>query len=330
MAEISVTVPVYNVKPYLDRFFNTLLNQTFKGEYEIICVDDGSTDGSGELLDEYAQKYPNIKVIHQQNMGLSEARNTALKYVSGKYTMFCDADDFIAKNTLEDLYNYAQKHNSDVVIFDFYMGVPGTKNIELHHFPNIYRKYGDKTFNIETSEPFVYRFVPVSTWSKFYLTDLVKDIKFEKDLINQDVAHWAIVWTKAKRVNYYPVPFYFYVSEREGSITSGKGVHIFDMFRVFSLAKDTLDEAGYFDKYKYIHYAHLASNIKSRLYKIDPKLREEFIRTVQNYEINIYYNNFYKQDFFTFEKNDMKLVKFIRENCYEVIEPMLKKQGIWK
>ena len=97
MTDISVTVPVYNVEKYLERCLKSILNQTFKGDYEIICVDDGSTDNSGKILDKYSNKYPNLKVIHQENQGLSEARNTAMKYVTGKYTMFVDSDDFIAK-----------------------------------------------------------------------------------------------------------------------------------------------------------------------------------------------------------------------------------------
>ena len=129
MVEISITVPVYNVEKYLPRCLNSLVNQTFKLDYEIICVDDGSTDNSGKILDDFAQKYPKIKVIYQENAGLSEARNTALKYVTGKYTMFVDSDDFIAPNALEDLYNYAQKHNSDVVIFDFFRGTCDEKNV---------------------------------------------------------------------------------------------------------------------------------------------------------------------------------------------------------
>ena len=81
MTEISVTVPVYNVEKYLCRCLNLILGQTFKKDYEIICVDDGSTDKSGEISDEYAKSYPNLKVIHQNNQGLSEARNTAMKMI---------------------------------------------------------------------------------------------------------------------------------------------------------------------------------------------------------------------------------------------------------
>lgn len=107
--EISIVLPVYNVEKYLVRCLDTILDQTFKLDYEVICVDDGSTDNSGKILDKYAKKNPKIKVIHQENLGLSEARNTGLKHVKGKYTMFIDSDDFIAKNALEGLYNFAEK-----------------------------------------------------------------------------------------------------------------------------------------------------------------------------------------------------------------------------
>lgn len=329
MVEISITVPVYNVEKYLPRCLNSLVNQTFKLDYEIICVDDGSTDNSGKILDDFAQKYPKIKVIYQENAGLSEARNTALKYVTGKYTMFVDSDDFIAPNTLEDLYNYAQKHNSDVVIFDFFRGTCDEKNVTELHFKNIIEKYGDNSFNIDTAEPFVYRFVPVATWTKFYLTDLVKNIKFEKDLNNQDVPHWAEVYTKAKRVNYLPISYYYYSKQREGAITQIKGKKVFDKFKAFSLTEKILKNARYFEKYKNIHYAHLTSNLVSILRKIKPELREEFVEAIKNYHMDINYDELVKEDFYHFEKVNMMLIKFVRENDFNTIDNLLKEKHFW-
>ncbi|MBQ2610999.1 glycosyltransferase [bacterium] len=329
MVEISITVPVYNVEKYLPRCLNSLVNQTFKLDYEIICVDDGSTDNSGKILDDFAQKYPKIKVIYQENAGLSEARNTALKYVTGKYTMFVDSDDFIAPNALEDLYNYAQKHNSDVVIFDFFRGTCDEKNVTELHFKNIIEKYGDNSFNIDTAEPFVYRFVPVATWTKFYLTDLVKNIKFEKDLNNQDVPHWAEVYTKAKRVNYLPISYYYYSKQREGAITQIKGKKVFDKFKAFSLVEKILKNAGYFEKYKNIHYAHLTSNLVSILRKIKPELREEFVEAIKNYHMDINYDELVNEDFYHFEKVNMMLIKFVRENDFNTIDNLLKEKHFW-
>ncbi len=329
MTEISVTVPVYNVEKYLPRCLDTILAQTFNSKYEIICVDDGSTDNSGKILDEYAKNHSIIKVIHQDNLGLSEARNTAVKYVSGKYTMFVDSDDFIAKNMLEGLYNHAQKHNSDVVIFDFLRGTIEGKVLSTMHYTPIIKKYGEENFNVQTAEPFVYRFVPVATWAKFYSSDLIRNIKFEKGLNNQDVPHWASIYTKAERVNYLPIPFYFYSAHREGAITSNKTNKVYDVFRAFSLAEDILKKAGVFEKFKNIHYAHFTCNLVAILKKINPELREEYINKIKKYDMNIDYIKFNQEDFFPFEKENMGIIKFIKENSIEEITNLIIQKNLW-
>lgn len=328
--EISVTVPVYNVEKYLKRCLDSIINQTFRLEYDIICVDDGSTDNSGRILDEYAAKYPKIKVIHQKQQGLSGARNTAVKHACGKYIMFVDSDDFIAQNTLESLYNYAQKYDCDVVVFDFLRATADMKNISRQHFQNIASKYRDTSFNADTAEPFVYRFFPVATWVKFYRTDLIKDIEFADNLNNQDVVHWAQVYTKAKKINYLPIPFYVYTIQRQDAITQIKGKKAFDVFRAFSLAEEVLRNTGYFEKFKYIHYAHFTCNLVMSLQKIIPELHKEFVEEIQKLKMDIDYDAFYKEDFFQFEKDNMNIIKFIKDNDYEKVELFLKQKNIWR
>ena len=328
MTRISVTVPVYNVENYLERCLNSLINQTFKEEYEIICVDDGSTDNSGKILDEYAQLYSNIKVIHQENQGLSEARNTALRHVQGEYTMFVDSDDWLELNTLEKLYKYARKYRNDVVIFDF-TRIENGKPIGKQHWDNIAMRYKNETFNAKTAEPFVYRFISVATWNKIYKTSLVKDIKFVNDLNNQDVAHWAEVYTKAKRVSYYPVSFYNYTIKRTNAITEIKGRKVFDVFRAFSTAEKTLRESGYFNKFRSIHYAHFTCNLVGALRKIKPEFREELVQKIKECPIDIDYDKFQTEDFFAFEKENMLLIKFVKESNLEDIEKLLKYKHIW-
>ncbi len=115
---VSIIVPVYNVECYLEQCLKSILQQSFEN-YELLCVDDGSTDNSGKILKEYALKYNRIKVItHEKNLGLSAARNTGLKYANGKYVMFVDSDDFIEKNALEELFCIAEEAQVDIVYFN--------------------------------------------------------------------------------------------------------------------------------------------------------------------------------------------------------------------
>lgn len=110
----SIVVPVYNVEPYLRECLDSVVNQTFS-DYECICVDDGSTDGSGSILDEYAAKDKRFIVIHKKNEGVSVARNTALEVVNGRYIVFIDADDAVFRDWLKVFNEVIAKDRCDVV-----------------------------------------------------------------------------------------------------------------------------------------------------------------------------------------------------------------------
>lgn len=116
--KISIIVPVYNVEKYIKQSVESVLNQTYKN-LEIILVDDGSKDSSGNICDEYSKKDQRIKVIHKENGGLSSARNAGLDIATGKYIMFLDSDDYFENNSCEVLYNEIEKTNADYVIGNY-------------------------------------------------------------------------------------------------------------------------------------------------------------------------------------------------------------------
>lgn len=115
----SIIIPVYNVKEYLDDCLKSILEQTYIN-YEIILVDDGSTDGSAELCDNYSRNYKNIKVIHENNSGVSCARNVGLANSSGKYILFVDPDDSVKKNFIDKLINSLLENSTDVACCSYY------------------------------------------------------------------------------------------------------------------------------------------------------------------------------------------------------------------
>ncbi|MCQ2335973.1 MAG: glycosyltransferase [Paludibacteraceae bacterium] len=117
---LSIIVPVYNVNKYLCKCLDSLLCQDLDIKtYEIIVVDDGSTDDSGIIADNYAQKFSNIKVIHKQNGGLSDARNAGILYSKGKYIQFVDSDDYLECNTLKGLIDIMENENLDILRFNY-------------------------------------------------------------------------------------------------------------------------------------------------------------------------------------------------------------------
>lgn len=313
MVAVSIVVPVYNVEKYLIRCLESLVNQQFDKDYEIICVNDGSTDSSELVLKYFAQKYKNLKIISQENKGLSEARNEGMKHAQGKYTLFVDSDDFIAANALQLLYDYAEEHNSDVVIFDIHMGKDDLTVTQTTRWQNIIDKYGENSFNIHTADSFIYRFVPVAAWNKLYRTDLIKDLKFIKGITREDVPYWTLVYSKAQRVNYLPLALYFYVNDRQNSISNNDDEKVFDIFTAFEAAKQSLIDCNCYEKLKYVHWAHFASNLFIIANRIDGNLKEKFIQKIKELDIDIDIDEFDKQDFFPFEKRDVHFIKDLQQ-----------------
>ena len=113
MELVSIIVPVYNCAQFLNRCMDSLVNQTLK-DIEIICINDGSTDNSPEILQEYAAKDSRIKIINKENGGLSSARNRGLAAAQGEYLGFVDSDDWVDLDFFEKLYNAAKKYDTDI------------------------------------------------------------------------------------------------------------------------------------------------------------------------------------------------------------------------
>lgn len=116
-SEISVIIPVYNVERYLDKCVSAILAQSYT-DFELILVDDGSTDQSGAMCDRYAERHEAVRVIHQQNKGLGGARNTGIENATGEYLLFLDSDDFVHPDLLKRCAEHVQRHDCDMVFFD--------------------------------------------------------------------------------------------------------------------------------------------------------------------------------------------------------------------
>ena len=128
-SSISIIIPVYNPGEHLVKCLESIINQTYEN-LEIILVDDGSSDGSGELCDEYAKKDSRIICIHQENAGVSNARNKGLEIATGDYFHFPDSDDYLELDTYEYLLNLIDEHQCDAVAFEHFVTYP---NNEITH-----------------------------------------------------------------------------------------------------------------------------------------------------------------------------------------------------
>ena len=116
---VSVIMPVYNTEEYLDDTVRSVIHQTYT-DWELLAIDDGSTDASGRILDDWACKDSRIRVFHTANAGVSAARNFGLKHMTGDFIQFLDSDDYLASTAIEDALQTMEKENADIVIFDAY------------------------------------------------------------------------------------------------------------------------------------------------------------------------------------------------------------------
>lgn len=217
---ISVVIPVYNVEKYLNRCIDSVLKQTYKN-IEIILIDDGSTDRSGKICDEYNKKDNRIIVIHQKNQGLSSARNNGLMKLKGKFVCFIDSDDFVETDYIESMYNNLIDNKVDMACCGYAYFYENGK-IEEINYGNIEKKYSKD----EAQEYLnIIGYFNVATWNKLYKIELFDNIKFP---INKKSEDWFIMYKlidKCANGIYYSSKVKYLYFQRNGSITKSNNVN---------------------------------------------------------------------------------------------------------
>ena len=184
MPKISVIIPVYNVEKYLERCLESLINQTFK-DWEAICINDGSTDNSSEILSKFKSLDNRFKIIDQPNQGLSIARNNGLNLIKGNYVYFLDSDDAICPQCLEICYNLINKYNAELICFDFIKN----KNNSPIVSSNINYEQIKPLITDNPLEKLVIKNkykIHFNVWTKLYKKEILKNIKFIEGINFED------------------------------------------------------------------------------------------------------------------------------------------------
>ncbi len=214
---ISIIMPVYNAEKYLERSVGSVLKQTCS-KWDLICVDDGSTDGSLDLLRSFAQKNGNIKVFSVPNGGPSAARNYGLKRAEGDYVLFLDSDDFLKKNAIKKLLEINEEQDYDITVFsakisslkeqaDWVWDASTVSNGEF---------FGDECvkclFYENGSTPFV--------WNKLFKKSVIDEISFDERLfLGEDQEFVFKAFQSAEKIRFADEPLYHYTFQRKASIT---------------------------------------------------------------------------------------------------------------
>ena len=212
MPKVSVIIPVYKVEKYLDECLKSMDKQTYK-DFELILVDDGSPDSCGEVCEEYAKNHENTKVIHQENAGLSQARNNGVKVASGDYIIFVDSDDYVTDDYIDYLVNLAEKYDADVAIGESVQFTDNSNPIisEKTEFDNL-------CDSAQALSKICYNEYPICAWGKIYKRSLVEKYPYPAGALYEDLATTYKIVGDSEKIAYGNKVIYYW-RQRSGSIT---------------------------------------------------------------------------------------------------------------
>lgn len=283
--KVSIIIPVYNPGKLLMDCLDSVLNQTLN-DIEILCIDDGSTDGSNAILREYCKKDTRIKLFTQKNLGAGAARNLGIKNALGEFIVFLDSDDWIENELCEKLYCQAKSLNVDLVLFNTIRHLENGKTRDLIHF--------DKNFNEDyTSFTFDYHYIKDKVlngyfgviWCKFYRTSFLKDkgILFTKHKMFNDVEFHIKTLLLAKSISYYPEILYHYMMVGQPSLQSSFTGTYDSMcfYDVMVGVKEFLTENDFMDEFKieFLNYTFFYFKTKLNVMVLDYK--EEYFSKIK-------------------------------------------------
>lgn len=238
---ISVIIPAYNVEKYIDRCMETVVGQTYKN-LEIILVDDGATDSTPALCDNWAKKDSRINVIHKDNGGLSNARNVGLEHATGDYIAFIDSDDWIELDMYEYLLNLIKSYGVEVAFCDFVRKKSKSK-ISNKREQVVIRKDRDL-------DRYFYRIdggkSSYAVWCGLYKADAIKGIKFIEKEINEDVLFRYEVYKNVRSIVFSNQCKYNYFVNSEGITMGSLSKKDFSLFRIWDyIVEQEMDGSNY-------------------------------------------------------------------------------------
>lgn len=255
--KVSIIVPVYNAERYLGRCLDSLVEQNLS-DIEIIAVNDGSTDSSKKILEEYRHKDKRIKIIHKTNAGVSSARNFGIELAKGEFIGFVDSDDWVDKEMYNVLYDTATKENADIIMCTYIREFGSHSKKKIFNLPSkiSYNDDDVKTkimrrligpVNEEIANPELLD-AWGTVWSKLYRTDLVKQNNLTFSHLqeigtNEDSLFNILAVFHAQSFIFINTPYYHYWRENDGSVTSGFKPYLIDQwFNLYSKIRSFIEE----------------------------------------------------------------------------------------
>lgn len=266
--KVSIIIPVYNVKDYLEKCIESVVQQSYKN-LEIIIVDDGSTDGSQFICDEFLKKDERIKVIHKMNGGLSDARNVGYSESTGKYIFFLDSDDWLVLNAIEILYNTLRMCEADIAVANYYYQYD-SKSVKANEIAETRVYDRQEAMEALLRNDLIKNFA----WGKLYKRELLEKYKFPVGKLFEDVYWTHLIFNQAEKVVLVKEELVYYY-QRSTSIS-----YKFDIRKIHIVE-------GYLERRKFV-----AKEFPEFLYLIDETIislvTSLYIESLRNYKKGVH------------------------------------------
>lgn len=282
MVKISVVIPVYNTQNYLNECIDSVLNQSFK-DFEIICINDGSTDNSLSILSDYEVSDERIKVISQQNRGLGASRNEGLKLAQGEYVLFLDSDDYLTPDALEKLYNQAYANDLDLILFKI-------ANFNYKTLKESHSDYFDMKFLKEIVNEDIFNWmivkdcifdISVTATSKLFKRSLISNIEFPEDLLFEDNLFFTKVIFNAKHV-YFLDEYLYYRRIRPDSITNSYHSKFSDCIIIYDEIIEYMKSIGKYDDFSNQIFDKKCFDFFHRFKLVDDEYKQDFFDKIKS------------------------------------------------
>lgn len=278
--KISVVIPVYNIEKYLRECLDSIVNQSLD-DIEIICVNDGSTDNSLDILKEYESADSRLKVITQENKGIGSARNTALKSVKGEYVYFMDSDDILEPDALERLYELAIESGADFVMFkiiNFHEDTGERIDDDYYSMPYLKERVGEEAFNYDDVSDMALDLC-VCPYGSFFRRDFIKGMEFPEGLLFEDNVFFTHAIFKADKIIFYD-EFLYNRRLRPDSASAVLSIKSLDTIEITNLLLDLCTEFNH-PKHRGKLYYRIFHNIYKIFKQADSSQKEEFFERIK-------------------------------------------------
>ena len=277
MVTVSVIIPVFNAEKYISTCIESLISQSYS-DFEIICVDDGSTDNSPRILQQYMSMDPRIKIIEQKNQFAGNARNTGMEVASGKYCMFLDVDDFFEKNMIELQVRQIEKDHADICICDadIYDDQAGTFRksewlLAKSYIPHV-------PFNREEIKDHIFFIKTPAAWNMIISSAFIKEhaLKFQETKNTNDLYFTYAALNLAQKITVVDMVLVHYRIGTGSNLQSGDDKSPLDFCRAFLKLKELLIEKGIFDEVKRGYISLYLTNFEYHMFTL---------QSVQSFEV---------------------------------------------